>query len=826
MSENLSIDEIIKRAENIKKEAEKQLRAAEKSLDEKAKVAIEEVTVDAKSVLKDVIEESKDDDVKEFVLNKKKPKRSFKTRKYDTVELDIIKEDDLAKTQNISNSLSDASYKTKQIDIFEKENIKLSDNPNTNIVPDIKKAKKIPFKRKAEQREEAFKTKPVAFSSNSKFDEKSDLQEIPTIVAGDHLFKNDNEYEEEIGVQISFDEFDDKIESVPTIDEELAEQILLERRKEKVGKFRLFGPDETDKELNDHNVVKEDYYSVDEKSDFINSLYGKKYAVQIRIILTLVLGLPLILMTIFKDEAYFPAALSGHIPYFVTALVLYVLILAVNFNVIIHGLSFKKFLNFDFPITLSAIAVLVHTVVLTVNENLWIDNGVLLAVSASFGLFMSQIGKRQMLLRIIDNFEFLTDGADKYTVENIVNTVDAEIISRGFIDSNPLIKTSVKTDFPTNFLEISCKNEPSDKLSKTLGPIMLLLSIILFAAVGLIDNFNTAFNVLICAICVSLPVSSLYITNSVLRDISFSLDKYSSRVCGYEGAAMACGANAMVMEASDLFDKGSCDLHGIKTFNGAKVDDAIINAAAVIIQTKSPLARVFDDVIIGKQSILPKVEGVTYEDRMGTSAWIYKRKVLVGTRDLLIHHGVSVPKESFEKNHTRKGRKALYLAIGGKIIAMFVVSYSADADLKRELKKLEKSGITIIVKSCDPYINETSIAELFSLPEGFIRVMNSSSARVFDKYSDLNVEKSPAYVIHNGTASGFVSAMRSAEIITGAKKLVSFLVSFGSVIGFAAVALLSVIGAYNQLSAINIILFQIIWSIFMLLVSKLKGIAL
>lgn len=75
---------------------------------------------------------------------------------------------------------------------------------------------------------------------------------------------------------------------------------------------------------------------------------------------------------------------------------------------------------------------------------------------------------------------------------------------------------------------------------------------------------------------------------------------------------------------------------------------------------------------------------------MGTSAWIYKRKVLVGNRDLLIRHGVNVPKESYEKRYTVKNRKALYLAVGGKVCAMFVVSYSADADLKRELKSLKK----------------------------------------------------------------------------------------------------------------------------------------
>jgi hypothetical protein len=305
--------------------------------------------------------------------------------------------------------------------------------------------------------------------------------------------------------------------------------------------------------------------------------------------------------------------------------------------------------------------------------------------------------------------------------------------------------------------------------------------------------------------------------------VSEGLDKYGSRVCGVDGAVMANSANAMVMEASDLFGKDSCDIHGIKTFRGAKVDDAIIQAAAVIIQTKSPLAHAFDDVIIGKQSILPKVEGITYEDKMGTSAWIYRRKVLVGNRDLLIHHGVSVPKKSFEERYTVKGRKALYLAVGGVTIAMFVVSYSADSDLKRELKKLEKSGITIIVKSSDPYINEESIAKLFSLPQGFIRVMNYSSARVYDKYSGLTVEKSPAYVVHNGTALGFVSAMRGAGVIVNLKGALSFLVSFGSALGFGVVALLSILGSYNQLSSMSIITFQLIWTLFMTIISKIKG---
>ena len=69
MSENLSIDEIIKRAEKIKAEADRQLEAASKTLDEKAKNAIDEVTVDEEEVARKIAEAAAkptaDEDIKE-----------------------------------------------------------------------------------------------------------------------------------------------------------------------------------------------------------------------------------------------------------------------------------------------------------------------------------------------------------------------------------------------------------------------------------------------------------------------------------------------------------------------------------------------------------------------------------------------------------------------------------------------------------------------------------------------------------------------------------------------------------------------------------------
>ena len=810
---DLSIDEIIKRAEEIKAQAEQHLAQAQKSLDEMAKTAIDEVTVDAEAVMQKVEQLSaQEEDVKTFTSS---PKSAEKTQ---TVRLTLPKIDRTKSFSTIKKAFKNESNEENDDDM---KIVKDNENDDDMKIVREKSDDTILFPND--------KTKPVILSS-SKEDDPDSLQEVPTIISRNEL-KNylngepsqNTDFEAEIGVQISFDGFDDEVEEVPSIDEEIAEQILIEHRREKVDKFRLFGPDETDVKLGDKEFQSSDYKSENQQGIILSSLFAKKSKAQIQIITTIITGVIMLLMTLFRDSEYFPLFLAPTEVFLATNLALLVLTMLVNYNIFIHAFNFKKGLNCDLPVAILNICILAQTIGFLANNNLWLDNGSFMGIVSAFTLFASQLGKLQIVVRVIDNFDFIISEGDKYCLENIANKIDSQIISRGILDDeNPIIKTSVKTDFPTNFMEISCKTEPSNRLVRILAPISWIISAIVLAFVGLTQGINAGINAAICALAVSTPATLLFMMNSLLTDLSEQLEKYSSRVCGFDGVNMAIATDAMVLEASSLFGKQSCDIYGIKVFNNTKVDDAIIYAAAVITQTKSPLASAFDDVIIGKQSILPKVEKITYEESMGTSAWVYGRKVLVGNRNLLIHHGVEVPTETFEKQHTTKNRKALYLAVNGKIMAMFVVSYSADPDLKRELKKLEKSGITLIVKSCDPHINEESLTKLFALPKGFVRVMNYSASRVYEKYSDMTVQKSPCYIIHDGSAKSFIGAVRGAFSTSSCKKLIYFLTGFGSALGTFAVVLMCILGGFNQLTSTACTVFLGIWNLFVYIISKIQ----
>ncbi|MCM1114295.1 MAG: hypothetical protein NC397_02230 [Clostridium sp.] len=818
MSE-ISIDEIIKQAEEIRK---KTIARAQSAIEEVKEEAEQQLDGSHKTDSAPIKSEKN-----RYNSNAEQEDNSGKTA---VIHTDRLK----SKKPNVDEGIEQTrviDQKTKSVNISQKTAVV----PNTNT--------KSFFKTKSDEPQYS-KNPPeiieraATIKSKSRFDKTSDLEEIPTIVAVEELertkislnmnrphFKQNDSFVSEEADQIVLEGFEDSTEEISKIDERLAEEQLKQRRQEKVNKFRLFSPDEMNNSR--HSAVKNEYKKNDDKTAFLEKLFATKSSFSLKAVLTVIAAVPLCLLNVFQDSAYLPSFLLDYTAYFTAQLVLYLILFAVNFKNIVFGFKLSKGINYSFPISVASVIVLVHSVLLIADTNFYIDNGIPLPFVMAFAFLMTNVGKATLTARIIDNFEFLAAQEDLYTVESIANTVDATIISRGVLTGEPNLKTSIKTDFATNYLDISCSDEPADKISKIVGFISIGLSAVLFIVLSLVmKNWYLGFNTAVCALCISLPVVSIYSSNTSLLGVAKKLKEKGAMINGYEGAATVDNANAIVIEAQDLFGKNSCEIHGIKTFNGAKADDVILKTAAVIMKTKSPLSYVFDDVIIGKQAILPDVDGVVYEDRLGTSAWIYRKKILVGTRELLIHHGVPVPKEEFERKYARKGRKILYLAVTGQVMAMFVVSYNADPDLKRSLRKLEKSGITVLVKSADPFINDESIAELFSLPEGFVRVMNSSNARVFEKYSDMCVEKSPAYIVHNGSALGFVSSMAAAENLGETKKLLGVLVSFGAILGFVLVAMLGFLEGISQITPVNIVIFQAVWCIFVQIVSRIKRLGL
>ena len=64
--------------------------------------------------------------------------------------------------------------------------------------------------------------------------------------------------------------------------------------------------------------------------------------------------------------------------------------------------------------------------------------------------------------------------------------------------------------------------------------------------------------------------------------------------------------------------------------------------------------------------------------------------------------------------------------------------------------------------------------------------------------------------------------MLGSDKLVVTEKIITALASFGSAIGFGVIALLSFANGLSQLNAVNIIIFQALWSLFVLIITKLR----
>ena len=727
--------------------------------------------------------------------------------------------------------------------------------------------------------------RPGIRKKKSKFDATADLEPIPTIVPAEEedadislahktsptKIAENRVKDENIEIKERKKEKDDDIvegqirlsgfeEAEPEkIDEEVVSEQLLEMRKKKVKQFRLANGDEendeadiqddfdeqeeitmeeaenedNDRPENVGNEIEEEaevreYIKKEDTPSIRESLKARKAKLTARVfalsaIELILIGIEAISMMTGSDKFSIFGGDAGM--YLGVNAALCIVAGIICHSTVVGGLFglFRGKADADTAVSLALIAAVVHEFVMfmftpDVGSKIHIYSAV-----AVFTLLMNALGKRAMVSRILSSFNFCTDDSQKYSVERVRDDEYAFELGHGVIIGEPDIRYSVRTKMPSRFLELSYSNDPADKLCGKVTPIGLFAAIVVAAAtVFVTHDFSQALTSLAALLCICVPAASLLASNYSLLKTEKKLIENGAMISGYAAVDEYAQTNAIMLDASDLFPKDSCMLYGIKTFNGMRIDEAILDTGAIIIDSGGPLADVFDKVIEGRREILPPVEANAYEDRMGLSAWIHGRRILVGTRELLIQHGIEVQDREAELQYLHDGRKLIYLAVAGQLSAMFVVSYSPFAEIAEQLRRLEKKGITILVRTSDPNINELMLEDYFDLPGSVFKVLSSNAARIYKQFSGKILDSSDAFIMHNGGAAPFLRAITAAAKLKTDFSLSAVLQVIGIGLGFASVALLSLVSGLSQVGMLQLLVYEIFWALLGTIVPRLK----
>lgn len=583
----------------------------------------------------------------------------------------------------------------------------------------------------------------------------------------------------------------------------------------------IFSKDESD----DNDTVKEenskpveDYTGEEDEKSILYELNHNIRKLFMRSLLSGIIAAVVVVLTIVTR--IFPSAICSAVPFAPAAyaILLFVLMaasLVLNRVAMLSGLSPLVHIkgNSDTAVAVAGAAGMVQIIVsffcLGDLNGFHVNYYTVIPMLA---FFANNVGKLYMVLRVKDNFKFVSSKGQKYASKIYNNESVAMQMMSGTAADRPIIAYQHKTEFPSNFLKISYAPDPSEDLASKLAPITTIASIIIAVMYGVVKlSFADALNAFALITAVSVPVATLLSVNAPVRKLCKTLLSYGSMLSGYPSVKQFCDSTAIMIDANELFPAESISLEGIKTFEDYSIDESLLCGIAILKEAQNPIANAFDSVVAETEETLPEVESVLYEDEIGLVGWIKSERILVGSRTLMEKYSVEVPNMEYEEKYTSQGRQVTYLSRAGRLVAMFVTRYTPDAQLKAEMQRAETNGISFLIRTTDYNVTNDLIAKLYDLFYRSIKVLPTGLGNVLKEAEDTVEETSRSYLITNGKAASLARAVTGCVKIKHNISLSIIIQLIAVIFGLLVASTLSLYAGVQVMGSLEVLIYALFW---------------
>ena len=583
----------------------------------------------------------------------------------------------------------------------------------------------------------------------------------------------------------------------------------------------IFSKDESD----DNDTVKEenskpveDYTGEEDEKSILYELNHNIRKLFMRSLLSGIIAAVVVVLTIVTR--IFPSAICSAVPFAPAAyaILLFILMaasLVLNRVAMLSGLSPLVHIkgNSDTAVAVAGAAGMVQIIVsffcLGDLNGFHVNYYTVIPMLA---FFANNVGKLYMVLRVKDNFKFVSSKGQKYASKIYNNESVAMQMMSGTAADRPIIAYQHKTEFPSNFLKISYAPDPSEDLASKLAPITTIASIIIAVMYGVVKlSFADALNAFALITAVSVPVATLLSVNAPVRKLCKTLLSYGSMLSGYPSVKQFCDSTAIMIDANELFPAESISLEGIKTFEDYGIDESLLCGIAILKEAQNPIANAFDSVVAETEETLPEVESVLYEDEIGLVGWIKSERILVGSRTLMEKYSVEVPNMEYEEKYTSQGRQVTYLSRAGRLVAMFVTRYTPDAQLKAEMQRAETNGISFLIRTTDYNVTNDLVVKLYDLFYRSIKVLPTGLGNVLREAEDTVEETSRSYLITNGKAASLARAVTGCVKIKHNISLSIIIQLIAVIFGLLVASTLSLYAGVQVMGSLEVLIYALFW---------------
>ncbi len=419
------------------------------------------------------------------------------------------------------------------------------------------------------------------------------------------------------------------------------------------------------------------------------------------------------------------------------------------------------------------------------------------------------------------NARFALSDYHKFVPAPVEDSRTAGEFTKGLVDGVGAPVVNCPAETLDGFLPISLAADRSDRNARGFALTGLILGGISALAIFLLTrNKNLAVTVFVAISAVLAPIGNGFSLVFPLRRSAGVLNRLSAFAAGERSVRDYNEINAAVVSASDLLPPSSVTLSGIKTFAGMRIDEAILDAASLLIEAGSILSNVFLGIIARRTELLRKVDAMTYEDGMGLSGWIENRRILIGNRALMAAHGIRAPSEDYERRFRNEGSDLVYLAASGELTAVFVISLAPSPEADDAIQLLVENDVLLSVHTTDSLVTAERLAALYLCDRSCFKIL---PARLHERFAYYRqpVKQKPAVAANNGSIESLavsLTAPRRMKVMAS----IGWVIRLVSVIlGTALVLMLAFLGALGQFPPVMLCGWMLLWLLVELLAQRL-----
>ncbi|MBQ3077563.1 MAG: hypothetical protein IJC43_06875, partial [Clostridia bacterium] len=287
---------------------------------------------------------------------------------------------------------------------------------------------------------------------------------------------------------------------------------------------------------------------------------------------------------------------------------------------------------------------------------------------------------------------------------------------------------------------------------------------------------------------------------------------------GFEAANELSEAHELLLSDQDFFGGHAPVIAGFKLYNGHSLEESVLVTASLAHALGLPLEHVLLRMLDNRSDRLLSLTEVRHLEGGGVQAFVGGNVALLGRETFMQQHMIHIPKDDVAPAIERSGRTPLYLAMGGRLAAVFSIDYTIEPLNARMLARLTGAGAGLLLSTMDPLMTGELAEWIAGLEPGSVRTISPmQQSRLLREAADAEAKTpegeglSVPAVAQSNSALALAWAMLASVQLRAAARINTAVSLLAAAAGALLVSVLISSGALTTLGYPGLLLFELAW---------------